>query len=802
VNKISAWLGGISALLAVSLLAFLVKKSLPINSEEHQRYLQALQYQDEENILLGEEIIQSKYEIVDSYNILSDRLTNLQDNNKKIQNIPDLLESKDLKLLQKNLQEYSQKLDEQERLISQFKTENAVIKNSLGYLPVLLNDLHKNLQFQTSDRKLFEAINEILHNLILYNNTSDRHLVPVIQSKLERLKQLENLQVLGSDDPIVKQTITHASLILDRKPKFEEIAHQLYQLNLHENLEDLISIYELQYRNTLKNINQYRIYAFICTLAITITIAYLIISNLSKTNRSIIRLLENFTEELESKVDARTLQLATSVHEAEKARFKAEQANKAKSRFLANMSHELRTPLNAILGFTQIMNRDRSLTQENQYNLGIISRSGEHLLKLINDILEMSKIESGQATLNKTSFDLYRLLDSLEEMFLLRAKNKNLQLLLEKSENLPTFISTDEGKLTQILINLLGNALKFTEEGGVMLRVDYRQNANVEGLEVSTLDYLYFEVEDTGPGINNDEIDKLFIPFEQTETGRKSQEGTGLGLPISQKFVQLMGGEITVKSTVNRGSIFSFQVLINLVENTEPAHEISKARIISLAPDQPEYRILAVDDRPESRLLLVKLLSSIGFQVEEAGNGQEAVELWQSWQPHLILMDMRMPIMTGYEATKIIKSSPQGISTIIVALTASAFEEERAEILDVGCDDFLRKPFREEILLGAIGKHLNLSYLYEDPLLENFSATNETKTQKNGNEQLTSESLSIMSLDWLEKLLNAAEQVDNKQLFELIEQIPSEYASTANNLSDLVRNFRCDKIIDLFEKAR
>lgn len=179
-NKISAWLGGISALLAVSLLAFLVKKSLPINSEEHQRYLQALQYQDEENILLGEEIIQSKYEIVDSYNILSDRLTNLQDNNKKIQNIPDLLESKDLKLLQKNLQEYSQKLDEQERLISQFKTENAVIKNSLGYLPVLLNDLHKNLQFQTSDRKLFEAINEILHNLILYNNTSDRHLVPVI----------------------------------------------------------------------------------------------------------------------------------------------------------------------------------------------------------------------------------------------------------------------------------------------------------------------------------------------------------------------------------------------------------------------------------------------------------------------------------------------------------------------------------------------------------------------------------------------------------------------------------------------
>lgn len=801
-KQISLRLGVLGIVSSVTILAFLVPKSLPIDTEEHQQYWQTLKQEQEEDDLLSKKIIQSKYELLSSYNLLSDRFDKFSETQKKILIIPAFITNKDRQEIHNKIKYYSQILEQQEDVVTQFKIENSIIKNSLGYLPVLMNDLHTNLSYQNWDPNLVLTIDEILQSLILYNMTSDSHLVPVISSKIARLKQLQAQKKLGSQDILTNTIITHGTIILEHKTRLDELTQQLHNLNVDKYIQELISIYSDKYENALTRVNSYRFYAFSWSLLVVITIAYLIINNLSKTNRGIIRLLENFTEELESKVEARTNELATSMYEAEKARVKAEEANKAKSRFLANMSHELRTPLNAVLGFTQIMSRDRSLSDDNQNNLGIISRSGEHLLKLINDILEMSKIEVGQITLNKNSFDLERLLDSLEDMFRLKANSKNLQLLFEKAENLPLYVSTDEGKLTQILINLLGNALKFTEEGGVMVRIDFRPNTTIEGLEVSTLNYLYFEVEDTGAGIAEDEINKLFIPFEQTATGRKSQEGTGLGLPISQKFIQLMGGELSVKSTVGRGTIFSFSISIDLVENTEEIYGNHKSRILGLEPEQPEYRILAVDDRPESRLLLVKLLSSLGFQVREAANGQQAVEIWENWQPHLILMDMRMPVMDGYEATRTIKSSGKATSTRIVALTASAFEEERAAILEVGCDDFLRKPFREDLLLGAIGKHLNARYVYEDSLISNLGSTSETKTKKTGIEQLTSDSFSVMSLEWLEQFLQAAEQVDNKQLFDLIEQIPPEYVSTADTLTDLVRNFRCDKIIDLIEKIK
>jgi signal transduction histidine kinase/CheY-like chemotaxis protein len=802
VKQTSLWLSAIGVLSSVWVLAFLITKSLPINTEEHQRYLQTLKQEQKESYLLSKNIIESKYAILSSYNLLSHPLSKFENNQKKLLEIPSLIRNKDRQEIQKLLKEYSQILEQQKKIVTEFETENAIIKNSLGYLPVLMNDLHNNLSFQNWDANLVMTMDETLQSLILYNMTTDRHLVPVLNSKIARLKQLQAQNASGSQDVLIKAIITHGTIIVEHKTQFNELVQQLDHLNVDEYIQELISVYSDKYENALTKVNSSRIYAFSWSLLVIITIAYLINSNLSKTNRSIIRLLENFTEELESKVEARTTELATSMYEAEKARVKAEEANKAKSRFLANMSHELRTPLNAVLGFTQIMTRDLSLSQDNQNNLNIISRSGEHLLKLINDILEMSKIEVGQITLNKNIFELDRLLDSLEDMFRLKANSKNLQLLFEKAENLPLYISTDESKLTQILINLLGNALKFTEEGGVMIRIDFRPNTSIEGLEVSTFNYLYFEVEDTGAGIAADEIDKLFIPFEQTATGRKSQEGTGLGLPISQKFIQLMGGELAVKSTVGRGTIFSFNISIDLVENSSEIYSDRKSRILGLEPDQPAYRILAVDDRPESRLLLVKLLSSLGFQVKEAENGKEAVELWENWQPDLILMDMRMPVMDGYEATRTIKSLSPDSSTRIVALTASAFEEERAAILEVGCDDFLRKPFREDLLLGAIGKHLNARYIYEDSLISNLGSTSETKTKKAGIEQLTSDSFSVMSLEWIEQFLNAAEQVDNKQLFELIDRIPPEYESTADTLTDLVKNFRCDKIIDLIEKIK
>ncbi|MGK7877190.1 MAG: PAS domain S-box protein [Xenococcaceae cyanobacterium] len=477
----------------------------------------------------------------------------------------------------------------------------------------------------------------------------------------------------------------------------------------------------------------------------------------------------------------------------QKAKEAADAANRAKSEFLASMSHELRTPLNAILGFTQVMNRDLSLSTEQQQNLGIISRSGEHLLELINDILEMSKIEAGRTTFNKSSFDLYRLVDNLEEMLRLKADAKSLQLIFERTSEVPQYVQTDEGKLRQVLINLLGNAIKFTEEGGVTLRVGMGHESFVKDKEHLTI---HLEIEDTGPGIAPEEVDKLFAAFGQTETGRKSQQGTGLGLPISKKFVQLMGGDITVSSILDRGTVFAFDIQVSLADASEIQTIQPRRKVIGLAPDQPKYRILVVDDRLESRLLLLKLLASMGFSVREAANGQEAIDLWSSWEPHLIWMDMRMPVIDGYEATKYIKATTKGQATVIIALTASAFEEDRAVVLSAGCNDFMRKPFREEVLWEKMAQHLGVRYIYEEPE-SNAQSHRARERAKSPLDQPLDFHLSQMPSEWIQQLQQAAAECSDDLILELIEQIPEENAPLAIALKDLAENFLFDKLIEV-----
>jgi signal transduction histidine kinase/CheY-like chemotaxis protein len=416
--------------------------------------------------------------------------------------------------------------------------------------------------------------------------------------------------------------------------------------------------------------------------------------------------LQQAKDELEQRVDDRTRDL-------KQAKEFADRANQAKSEFLANMSHELRTPLNAILGFAQIMQNDIALSDEQVENLGIISRSGNHLLTLINDILELSKIEAGYVSLNQDSFDLLKLLHGLEEMFALRANSKNLDLIFEYAADLPQFICTDAGKLRQILINLLGNAVKFTEQGSVKLRVaEVKVPQNRESLAIS------FEIEDTGIGISPDEIDLLFQPFVQTSSGKKSLQGTGLGLPISRKFVELLGGEITVQSAIDRGTIFRFRIQAFPATAVEPEVSQPIQRVIGLAPNLPIYRILVVDDVWENRQLLIKMLAPLGFEIKEAENGEVAIALWQTWKPDLIWMDMRMPIVDGYEATTKIRAKEieQEISqkTVIIALTASAFEEKRSRVLAVGCDDYVRKPVVQDILFTKMVEYLGVHYVYAD----------------------------------------------------------------------------------------
>jgi len=470
----------------------------------------------------------------------------------------------------------------------------------------------------------------------------------------------------------------------------------------------------------------------------------------------------------------------------------AEQASHAKTQFLSNMSHELRTPLNAIIGFAQLMKRDVNLSQEHKEHVVIINRSSEHLLDLINDILDMAKIEAGRITLNETSFDLYSLLDTIEAMFAFKAESKNIQFSFDFDPALPQYIRTDESKLRQVLINLISNAIKFTQAGGVTLRVRKSKSSSnslpIETTPAKTM--IHFEIEDTGPGITEAEIDTLFEAFVQTEAGRKSQQGTGLGLPISKKFIQLMRGDIRVNSIAGQGAIFSFDIQVDLA-TTVDAKEVKTQRVIGLKADQQTYRILAVDDKWEGRRLLFKLLTSIGFEVKEAANGKEAIEMWESWSPHLILMDMRMPVMDGYEATQKIKSYLKGQATVIIALTASALEEERTVVMSAGCDDFVRKPFREEVLLDKLAEFLGVEYIYADLDLESMPRS------KSSQEVNLPEMIAIMPQAWIAQVHLAACSGDDDLLSQLIAEIPQSNISLATKMMDLVNNFDFEQITKL-----
>jgi two-component system, sensor histidine kinase and response regulator len=471
----------------------------------------------------------------------------------------------------------------------------------------------------------------------------------------------------------------------------------------------------------------------------------------------------------------------------QKAAVAADAANRAKSEFLASMSHELRTPLNAILGFTQLMSRDNNLYKEHQQNLGIINRAGEHLLSLINDILEMSKIEAGRSQVNISSFDLIGLLDTLKEMLQFRATAKGLTLTFEYESNIPQYIQTDASKLRQVLLNLLSNAIKFTTSGCVKLRV-----------AVTATPYqLYFEVTDTGLGISQSEISLVFEAFGQTETGRKSQQGTGLGLAISRKYVKMMGGDITFNSTVGIGSTFTFNIETVPLLSTDVSTTEPRQPIIGLAPNQPAYRVLLVDDAEDSRMFLVKLLASIGFQVKEAVNGAEAISIWSQWEPNLILMDLRMPMMDGYAATREIKLrsvQKNSSNTIIIALTANVFSEQRNAIIEAGCDDFINKPFREELLLEKIQQHLKLEYIYQDTT---NPATENVITSVVLSDAEAVKILSEQPIEWIQQLHRIAASCSDSLIIDLLEQMPVKNPSLTSFLQDLARNFNFEKIMEL-----
>ncbi len=456
---------------------------------------------------------------------------------------------------------------------------------------------------------------------------------------------------------------------------------------------------------------------------------------------------------------------------------KAEQASQAKSAFLANMSHELRTPLNAILGFTGLMQNNTSFPEEGQKNLEIISRSGEHLLGLINNVLDIAKIESGQTKKTEVTFMLENAIYEVSQLMNQRAEAKNLQLKLVIQENLPTYIKTDKQMLKQILLNLLDNAIKFTHTGTITVHIKKETLKNQS--------FLILEVEDTGLGIIKKDLDKIFKPFGQSDN-ITDQKGTGLGLTITKQFAELLGGSISAESEYGAGSIFTAKILLVSALSSNYSQGSNKyASVKTIAPGQAQFRILIVEDQIENWLLLQRIHERIGIQVKIAKNGQQGFEMFKKWNPHLIWMDVRMPVMDGLEATKKIRALESGKDVKIVGVSAHVFKDEIQNIIAVGMDSFIKKPYHFYEIYECMNEHLGINYLFEQ------------QDKEIEQKRISSKMLENIDLQLLKNLMTAIKKLNYEQIELVINQIQKIDHETAQTLLYYTKNLKYTEIYRL-----
>lgn len=485
--------------------------------------------------------------------------------------------------------------------------------------------------------------------------------------------------------------------------------------------------------------------------------------------------LHKHREHLEELVNNRTNELAV-------AKDRAETANRAKSLFLSNMSHELRTPMNAILGFAHIMAHDSAITQIQKENLEIILKSGEHLLKIINDILDIAKIEAGKIEAEFSDFDLEQLTHDLLTMLRMRAEFKGLKLIMDQSSSFPKYVRTDQAKLRQIIINLVGNAIKYTNKGQITMKLYLMSSPDNK-------QYLSFEIEDTGIGIKPQDIEKIFIPFVQIG----QHEGTGLGLPITKQYIKLLGGTINVTSKPGFGSKFAFSIEYRPANPSDiQKNQVIQGRVISIE-NADNYRILIAEDQPENRLLLKNLLTPFGFQLKEAVNGAECIEMFKTWQPHVIFMDRRMPLCDGCSAANQIRAQQDSKNTAIIAVTAQAFKEDRQEMLDAGCDTFIAKPFMEEEIFNVLEKYLKITIIRDN-------MNGKTNDELNITSDQTIEMLKKLPEGLKIEFTDALVRLNMKEIERIISVINDQNSALGNILSAYTNKFNYTPILNILKK--